>query len=65
MTKRLSCYSFDELLFLPKRELKKLLKESVDDIRRILDPDGKLQMQSKPKNRLISNLIEFYDEADC
>lgn len=65
MTKRLSCYSFDELLYLPKRELKKLLKESVDDIRRILDPDGELQMQSKPKNRLISNLIEFYDEADC
>ena len=47
MSKRLSNYSFDELLLMPKKQLEELLQRAIDTILKALDPDGEIFKELK------------------
>ena len=47
MSKRLSKYSFDELLLMPRKQLEELLQRAIDTILRTLDPDGDIVKELK------------------
>lgn len=42
MKKRLSEYNLDELLLMQRAKFMKLLQKTIEELRRILDPDGEL-----------------------
>ena len=47
MKKRLSEYSIDQLLLMPRAQLLKLIQKSIVDIRQILDPVGEFVEESE------------------
>lgn len=58
MKKRLSEYSIDQLLLMPRAQLLKLIQKSIEDIRLILDPVGEFVEESE------HNIILRHYETD-
>lgn len=58
MNKRLSNYSFDELLLMPRKQLKELLERTIDSIIQILDSEEELDKNTN------NSLIHKHYETD-
>lgn len=57
MSRRLSSYSFDELLLMPKERLESTLRECVESIRKILDPEGDIKKEIEKGKATNNNLL--------
>ena len=64
MSRRLSSYSFDELLLMPRERLDSTLRECIESIRKILDPKGEIKKEIEQGKATNNNLLNKHYGTD-